>query len=547
MCGIIGCFPRGRIRVDYIRHRGPDGEGVLDLGEIAFGHTRLAILDLEPRADQPRWSSDGAVLLNYNGEIYNFRRLGVGEQASDTVAMAQWLAREGPDFDAGALDGMYAFAAWFPARRQLVLARDPVGIKPLYVALSEDGAYLAFCSEIKGFFGVEWFAARPNRDGVIQREFLQYGRAFPRPVEVSFRGLRATLPLVPTLLAGVWQVCPGQCLTFSLESPPAARAIRLDARAGDDVAEALADSVAAQSVSDVEVGVQLSGGIDSSLTAHEFARTHSRVHGFHVAVDFKKHNEEKWARQAADVIAKRCDFQFHVIPLTPEEVRRVLPDAIWHMDEPPMRHRSVVGTYLLAEHVRRRTAVKVLLAGEGADELFGGYDWHDARTVEGFDRTRRLFDLGGSDMVASFFPSPAGRKDVLRCQLAYDRAIYLPMMLARQDRMSMAHSIETRVPFLSNRFLAMPPPEAPGKLALRAMAAGIFGRKFARRPKCGTPIPRRWFTWLPLQRECLDWLVEPWEPQTKNESWALACLSAWSALYLHGGWKHRPTLGPARP
>lgn len=518
---------------------------MLEVGELAFGHTRLAILDLEPRADQPQWSSDGSVLLNYNGEIYNFRRLGVGEEASDTVALAQWLAREGSDFDPSALDGMYAFAAWFPAGRKLVLARDPVGIKPLYIALSEDGAHLAFCSEIKGFFGVEWFTARPNRDAVVQREFLQYGRAFPRPVELCFRGMPAALPLVPTLLAGVWQVSPGQCLTFSLEAPPSARAVRLLARGADDVAEALADSVADQSVADVEVGVQLSGGIDSSLTAHEFARTHSRVHGFHLSVDFKKHNEEKWARQAADVIAKRCDFQFHVIPLTPEEVRRVLPAVIWHSDEPPMRHRNIVGPYLLAEHARC-TGVKVLLAGEGADEVFAGYDWHDGRTVEGFDRTRRLFDLGGSDRVARFFPASAGRGDILRCQLAYDRAIYLPMLLAHQDRMSMAHSIETRVPFLSNRFLTMPTPARPGKVALKELAAGLFGRKFARRPKYGSPMPRRWFAWLPVQREHLDWLVEPWEPQTKNESWALACLSAWSAMYLHGGWKNQPALGPPR-
>ncbi len=543
MCGILGTFPRQTIRVDFLRHRGPDGEGVLELPEIAMGHARLAILDLEERAAQPKWSSDGAVLLNYNGEIYNYKRLGVGEEFSDTVALVEWLARHGPNFDPAALDGMYAFAAWFPGPRQLVLARDPVGIKPLYLALAPDGSALAFASEIKGFFGVEWFAPRPNRDAIHQREFLEHGRIFSREAPLAFRGYRGVVPLVPTLLEGVFQVCPGQVLTLGLDEPPRSRFTALPERSGD-VAEALAQSVGEQSMADVEVGVQLSGGIDSSLVAWEFAQTHPRVHAFHVAVDFPRHNEEKWAHVAADRIAACCDLQFHTVPVTPEQVRRVLPEMLWHHDEPPVLHRSNVYTYLLAECARRTTAVKVLLAGEGADDLFGGYDWHDGKTARHFDRTRRIFDRGGSDSARRLFGTPAGKKDVLRCQLAFDRAFYLPILLSRQDNMSMAHSIETRVPFLSNRFLSMPTPPTPGKVELKARAAAIFGRRFANRPKQGSPIPRRWFAWLPIQHEHLDWLVEPWAPQTKNQSWALAALSAWAALYLHDGWKSRTTVPP---
>jgi asparagine synthase (glutamine-hydrolysing) len=350
--------------------------------------------------------------------------------------------------------------------------------------------------------------------------------------------LETVLPLTPTLLEGVYQLCCGQRIAFSLECPSRSRFVQL-AQRPCDVPDALSQSIREQSMADVEVGVQLSGGLDSSLVAYEFAKTRPRVHGFHISVAFPKHNEEKWARLASDEISKICDFRFHIVPATEEEVRRVLPDAIWYMDEPPLRHPAVVGVYLLSEYVRRNTNVKVLLSGEGADELFGGYSWHDGKTWKDFDRSRRLFDLGGSDRVRDFLPAPSNRKDILRCQLAYDRAIYLPMLLARQDRMSMAHSIETRVPFLSNRFLAMPPPAAPGKVALRREAAWIFGRKFARRPKFGSPFPRRWFAHLPIQREYLGWLSEPWQDQTKNEHWALAGLSAWSQVYLHGGWRTR--------
>ena len=569
MCGILGCFPASRLRLDYLVHRGPDGSGILDLPDIALGHTRLSILELTERAAQPKWSASGNVVLTYNGEIYNYRTLGLPEEHSDTVALVEWLAREGPGFNPAQLDGMYAFAAYFVEERRLVLSRDPVGIKPLYIALSEDGAQLAFASEVKGFFGTDWFSPRPNLDGQVQREFLQYGYGLPRDVTISFRSFRSTLRLVPTLLASVYQVCPGQTVTVSLDAAPSARWAEVPP-VSQDVFSALTESVKEQSMSDVEVGVQLSGGIDSSLVAYHYAMNNPAVHGFFVAVEYPGCSEEPWAEMANEILSKVCEFQFHRIPATEEEVRRVLPSVVWHMDEPPIRHPNALGVYLLCEYVRRQTKVEVLLTGEGADELFGGYRWQDGKRLKGYERSRRIFDLGGSPIVKGFFPAPraAGARspgsplarwlpqalrpvsaDVLESQLMFDRTFYLPPILARQDRMSMAHAIEARVPFLSNRFLGMPCPTKPGKSALKEFAARIFGKPFARRPKSGFGFPTPWLGSLTAPRESLDWLREKWKPATDMQRWTLAAIGCWAGYYLLDGWRQVNLHGgqPARP
>ncbi len=548
MCGILGSFPASKLRLDFLRHRGPDGSGAVALPEIALGHTRLAILELTERAAQPKWSTDGNVLLTYNGEIYNYSSLGLPEEHSDTVALAEWLAREGPAFDPAKLDGMYAFAAYFVRERRLVLCRDPVGIKPLYIALSEDGALLAFASEIKGFFGVDWFRPRPNLDAEVQRDFLQYGYGLPRPVQILFRGQTATLQLVPSLLAGVYQVCPGQVLTFSPDEKAKEDWTRLP-RKNADILTSLTESVREQSMSDVEVGVQLSGGIDSSLVAYEYARNNPAVHGFFVRVDYPGHSEAEWAAAAGNVLSKTCRFQFHEIVANEAQVRRALPSVIWYMDEPPIRHPNALGVYLLCEYVRQNTQVEVLLTGEGADELFGGYSWHDARTVRAYDRSRRIFDVGGSPLLNRLAPPqvqgfpvcllPSHRRAnaarILEWQLLYDRTIYLPPILLRQDRMSMAHAIEARVPFLSNRFLQMPAPAVAGKKCLKDRAAQVFGTRFAKRAKIGFGFPLPWLGGLPIRQDALDWLRESWKPTTDFHRWALTALSQWALYYLHDG------------
>jgi asparagine synthase (glutamine-hydrolysing) len=536
MCGIIGTVPSGPIDLGYLGHRGPDTAGLAHLDDLTLGQVRLSILDLTAHAFQPQWSPDGRVLLTFNGELYNYRTFARPGETSDTAALAQTLAGQGPEADLAAVDGMYAFAAWFPARRALMLARDPVGVKPLYLAFGPRDE-VAFCSEIKGFFGLDWFEARPNLDEHVQREFLQYGYALPKLVAISWRGVESVLPLVPTLVDEVFQVCPGQVLTLSMDGTILSRQTNLPVAAGHPL-ELLRDSVRAQSMSDVEVGVQLSGGIDSSLVAHHYARTGHRVKGFYVSIDHPGLDEDVWAEHAGRVIRADGDFDLHRIVADHAAFRRVLPEVVWHMDEPAFRHPNAAGVYLLCEHVRARTAVKVLLTGEGADEIFGGYEWQDGRSLEGYDRTRRIFDFGDMEALQPYLVPPEGGS-VLSQQLWFDRTLYLPPILARQDRMSMAHSIETRVPFLSNGFLGLPAPVVPGKGVLKREAARIFGDAFAYRRKCGFGFPLEWLGDLEAPAGSLDWLRVPHAPGTAFQRWALAAMGLWSQAYLGGGWRDR--------
>ncbi len=311
---------------------------------------------------------------------------------------------------------MYGFAAYFRKEKTLLLARDPAGIKPLYICVDAAGEHLGFSSEIKGFFGIEWFEARPARDVEIQRQYLQYGYTFSVPVRVRVLRSEALLTLVPTLLEGVFQLCPGQKLILA-PSGVVQSAISLSQEPTDPLA-ALESSVKQQSISDVEVGVQLSGGLDSSLVAYEYAKHNGAVHGFYVSIDDRKCSEDRWAHRAADLLCKRFRFQLHTIPATREEVARVMPSVAWFMDEPAVRHPNAAGVYLLCEYVRQRTPVRVLLTGEGADEMFGGYSWHNGRTIRDFDKPVRMFDLGGCALadarMAQHPDLPAGPAVVLR-------------------------------------------------------------------------------------------------------------------------------------
>jgi asparagine synthase (glutamine-hydrolysing) len=536
MCGIIGTIPSGSIDLGRLGHRGPDTAGIATLDELALGQVRLSILDLTEHAFQPQWSPDGRVLLSFNGELYNFRQFAPPGETSDTAALAQWLSRQGDEADLANLDGMYAFAAWFSAQKRLLLARDPAGVKPLYVCFGQKNE-LAFCSEIKGFFGLDWFQARPNLDEHVQAEFLQYGYAIPKMVAVSWRGEESVLPLVPTLLDDVFQICPGQVLTLSMEGRIQSRMTSLPAQSGNPLT-LLEASVQAQSMSDVEVGVQLSGGIDSSLVAHRYARTGRRVKGFYVSIDHPGLDEDLWAEHAARTIRAEGDFDLHRIVADQQAFRRALPEVIWHMDEPAFRHPNAVGVFLLCEHVRAHTDVKVLLTGEGADEIFGGYEWQDGRTLEGYDRTRRIFDFGDLEALQPYLTPPAGT-GVLAQQLWFDRTLYLPPILARQDRMSMAHSIETRVPFLSNAFLGLPAPLVPGKGALKREAARVFGDAFAYRKKCGFGFPMEWLEEMAPPDGSLDWLRVPHTAVTPFQRWSLAAMGLWSQAYLGDGWRCR--------
>lgn len=542
MCGIIGSFPGCEIKLDYLLHRGPDGSGIIVQPDISMGHTRLAILDLSDRALQPKWSSDLNVLISYNGEIYNFKDLTLHEKKSDTVALLEWLSKQGPSFNPAYLDGMYAFAAYFNSLQYLLLCRDPAGIKPLYIAISPEDEYIAFSSEIKGFFGIPWFSPEPNLDREIQREFIQYGYSFPRDVAIYFNGFRSVLPLIPTLIRNVFQVCPGQKIIISLKEK--IRSSFTDLTTVDqntnvnyqDPVAILNKSIISQSISDVDVGIQYSGGIDSTLIAYYYLKKFNAVDAFYISIQESATNEDKWALEGVKTLKKFGDINFHKIDVNEQDILRVLPSVAWFMDEPVMRHPNAIGIYLLAEYVKQKTDVKVLLNGQGADEKFGGYWDITGKNFTKFDKGRRLYDLGGSDHV-TYFLEENGNKSILEQQLLFNENFYLPPLLARDDRMNMAHSLEARVPFLSNNFLAMPKIQKPGKIAFKEDIAKIFGVKYANRTKVGFGFPWPWLSDIDAPTESLEWLADKYNPEKPSERWTISSLAFWSKFYLYDGWK----------
>lgn len=396
MCGIVGyCSSNGEIAegrgrsalqlmLPKLRHRGPDDEGLLIRSRAGLGHTRLAIIDLEkghqPIADeaQRRW-------IAFNGEIYNFKALKRKldrhnfHTETDTEVIVHLYEEEGPNC-VEKLDGMFAFALL--DGQDLFLARDPLGIKPLYWGRSPDGKTLYFASEIK--------ALMPHT-----RDISEFP---PGHWYHSERGLQRYFDL-ERVASGVESEKTGlKALT---------KAIRVK----------LARAVEKRLMADVPVGVFLSGGLDSSLVALLAKERLGRLHTFAVGVEGSED------LQAARWAAKFLGTVHHERLFTQEEVLRALPKIIYHLESFDMALvRSAVANYFVAELAR--PYVKVVLSGEGSDELFSGYAY--------------LKEL----------PSRRLRRELVEITDKLHNT-----NLQRCDRMTMAHSIEGRVPFLDVAFM----------------------------------------------------------------------------------------------
>ena len=539
MCGIIGSWPSTSINPDYLRHRGPDGMGIVDVSGITLGHTRLKIIDLSGRAAQPKWSQNGNVVMVFNGEIYNYHKL-LPSATSDTQALVEWLSSSGPGFDPSRLDGMYAFAVYYLKEKRLILCRDPAGIKPLYLYLESDGSRLAFSSEIKGFFGIDYFHPLPNVDKDNLNDLFQYGYHFENTFKVRIFDVVVDLPAFPTLLKNTYQLVPG--IKICIQKKAIARINRYVFTPGNirhPVSKLLSAAVKAQSISDVPVGVQLSGGLDSSLVAYYYLLNHPNTLGFYISVDNRELNEN----DRVEIVVKRLQkvsrsFKLFTLKYSSSDFFRSLDRVVWFSDEPPIRHPNAAAIYHLCQFVRNTTDIKVLLTGEGADEMYGGYTWQDGITFQNYDQTRRIFDLGGRSHFNSYFSDNSGFRSVFHKQLLFDRQTYLLPILNRQDKMSMAHAIETRVPFLSNSFLSNRLPQKPGKTELKNLSAEIFGQQYSNLPKQGFGLPWSWLGNLVYSKKSLKWIPNIPSPRNEFQNWSLFALSKWSDYYLHQGWKN---------
>ncbi|MCH8479719.1 MAG: asparagine synthase (glutamine-hydrolyzing) [Wenzhouxiangella sp.] len=513
MCGIAGIlvkqgdtapvFDRFERCAQLLRHRGPDAFGRMIERNLALFHYRLSIIDLDPRSNQPFPGNGSAARMVYNGEPYNFRDLAAShdlrlQTTSDTEVVWSLLGKLGPDALAE-LNGIFALAYWDPAERSLLLARDRLGVKPLY--WTEQPDYLAFASEAKVLYE---FQERLRLDPQVLAEYLHFGNSVGNQ----------------TLVSGVQKLPPGCCLQIDTESgrsslmryePPlnelaAARSQTVVGQHQDSdpvaaVRGLLENAVERQCISDVPVGAYLSGGIDSgALVALASRFLAGRLDTFTVTFDQGEQSE----LALAAMVARKHGARHHEVHVRTADLEARLADLIYQYDE-PFADPAALPLFLLAS--ANQASTRVVLQGDGADELFGGYGRHldysqawlrrlalpalaltsSARHRQSMiNRARTLWTrpqwlrlgLSVSEMIGQdplqvltaqarscltatepyrhyreVFQGLEGEPE-LQAMLFTDMQAVLPnRFLEKVDKVSMMYSIEARVPYLDNELV----------------------------------------------------------------------------------------------
>jgi asparagine synthase (glutamine-hydrolysing) len=411
MCGICGLMNLAlepvahRDRIDAmsarIVHRGPDSDGKLELPHLAFAIRRLSIIDLET-GNQPLFNETGEVALVFNGEIYNYREIREGllkrghrlRTHSDGEVIAHLYEEQGPDF-VRELNGMFAIALWDAGARRLVLARDRAGEKPLYYWRGNQT--LVFGSEIKALFEYPGLSRQIDREALAQFFFYGYIPA-PRSIYAEIQKLPAAHRMV--VERGELRIEPYWRLQEHLRGPERPRVTaEQEGEIVEELRARLREAAISRLVSDVPLGVFLSGGVDSStLVATMSELTPGNVNTFSVAFPEKTFNEEPYA----SLVARHFRTQHHVLTADEATLREALDILAGHLDE-PVADPAVIPTYLLSRFAR--TEIKVALSGEGSDELFGGYPTYlGARLAEYYLRLPRFLRRQFFDRLKRFLP-----------------------------------------------------------------------------------------------------------------------------------------------
>jgi len=504
VCGLVGIYLReapcdlalvDRMR-DLVTYRGPDDAGSFVAGPLGLGHRRLSIIDLGS-GHQPMATLDGRWTIVFNGEIYNYLELrreleGAGVKfrtQSDTEVILQLHARVG-EAAAARLNGIFAYALWDASERRLLLARDRAGVKPLYYTATDRG--VAFGSEIKVLFASGLLEARMDPAQVA--EYLVYRHVAGR--NSLFQGVRSVPPGHIVRVADGQASEPQVFWKAEVLPHPFSGSFR---EAVDALDSTLNAAIERQMIADVPLGTFCSGGIDSSLVTAIAARKAPRpINTYSVGFEDASYDESGFARRASSA----CGTVHHELRVSEAEFVANLPRLVWHHDL-PLNFANSVHIHAVSELARRD--VTVVLTGEGADELFGGYPRyyiprllaplavlapgarvalgrllgrlpdHRLRKLGAFARRAPsewlLFNNATSDpsSVATLLgsrvvPPFTFRSDCLESALArtpdsvtalamLDFETYLVSILDRQDKMSMATSIESRVPFLDNEVI----------------------------------------------------------------------------------------------
>ena len=573
MCGFVGFI--GKVgeqeavlqrMMDRIVHRGPDMGGTFIDDRVALGFRRLSILDLSEAGAQPMSNEDGSVVVAFNGEIYNFQELRAElEKAGYTFhcdADTESLLHGYEEWGEGVLDrlrGMYAFVIWDKKRGKLFGARDIFGIKPLYyypMANAGDGEPgVLFGSEIKSFLEHPCFEKTVNKDALRPYLTLQYSATD----ETFFKGVYKLPPahcFTLDIATGSMQVKRYWDCDYSAVEKPFEQYV-------DELDDVVHESVAAHRIADVKVGSFLSGGVDSSYIA---ACLHPDE-TFSVGFDYNKFDETNYAAELSEKIGTK-NFRKMI---SADEFFGALSTIQYHMDE-PQSNLSSVPLYFLAQMAAEH--VTVVLSGEGADELFGGYAYYeDTSAVRKYMRTvprpvrRALGKLalklpyfkghnflvkggeipeqsfvgqalvwperevdsvlkpayrggtGAFELAAPIYQRVAGQPTLVKKQYL-DMNMWLPGdILLKADKMCMAHSLELRVPFLDRRVMEFAEHipdryrvnEHGNKQVLRHAANKVLPDEWATRPKLGFPVPLAY--WLREQKWydfVKEYFTAPW-------------------------------------
>lgn len=547
MCGICGEYRLDgslpdlshiQSMMEKLEKRGPDHAGTFSDGSLAFGHRRLSIIDLSERSHQPMIDRQHSLALVFNGTIYNHPELRQELQAKghqftstgDTEVIVKAYAEWGTDCVKHFM-GMFAIALWDMREKSLFLARDRMGIKPLYYAPTANG--IRFASNIQALLTT-------SVDTAIDKGALH-----------NLFSLHAVVPAPRTILKGIRKMQPGHSLLITANGEQKLEQYwNLDATRPADkmddeewteaIHEALRVAVRRRNdIADVPVGVLLSGGLDSSLLVgllDEIGMEDIRT----FTIGFDDQPEEKGSEyEYSDAVVERFNTHHCKVHIPNEQTLKRLPEAVANMAE-PMFGQDAIGFYLLSEQVSQE--VKVVQSGQGADEVFGGYFWyqqmHAAKDKDVLDRFRPYyFDREHNEMSEMLNPEFVGKdytSEIMRELLETPHAdefidavlradtttLIVDDPVKRVDNMTMAWGLEARVPFLDQELVelaAKMPPEMKlrdhGKYVLKKISRGLIPDSVIDRPKGYFPVPALKF----VRGEFLDFMQDILNSQTCRE------------------------------
>ena len=545
ICGFIGYKEEDRNSVlekmtDKIIHRGPDSHGKYIDDDVSFGFRRLSIIDLSEDGSQPMFNEDKSIVIVFNGEIYNYRELKaeliekghVFSNNADTEVLLHGYEEYGTELPKK-LRGMFGFAIWDTNTKTFFAARDFFGIKPFYY--TQNANSLIFGSEIKSILEHPRYIKELNSEALENYLSFQYS-ALP---ETFFKGIYRLPP------AHYMHIKDGETQIVRYWEPVFNAEDCSETDAVEKIDDIMQDSIKSHMVSDVEVGSFLSSGVDSSYVAACFKGDKTFTVGF----DYDKYNEIEFAKSLSEEVGIKNYNKL----ITTDEYWDILPTVQYHMDE-PLADPAAVALYFVSQLASQH--VKVVLSGEGADELFGGYNiYREPLDLARFQKLPRFIRkalaafakilpfsfkgknflirasknveerfIGNANMfsvkernltlkkapsaptpqqiTAPFYTKVAGKDDVTKMQYIDIHTWLIGDILLKADRMSMAHSLELRVPFM-DRYVCEVASKLPlhlrvnkenTKYAMRKAALKHIPPKTASRKKLGFPVPIR--IWL---------------------------------------------------